>query len=320
MALGHGQSYLSWTGRVMVGEPLFDSKVHGATCQAFHTCCDGKGTTFTIISTTTSGDLCGISSGWSSAGTQRADPESVLFDATGPHPTAPGSAFAVCCDPDLGPSWGNAPACLFTHVVGGKWMGGSATNIQDYPSWRGTGPLAITRVAVHSVVESAQSVSSKMEKALEKIDDSIVALERSFGQRLEGMRAAMEAGAVARPHAGGGDNTRELQAAIVTMAMEVSGLKALIEAPKAVFWVRLIEVGDDPAVASGAVAFLVAPLVGVVDGLKDAVKGKVPEMVKGTVIGLRVWGCDTAAMRWAPMPEDADLVPNGMATAYHVVV
>ena len=90
----------------------------------------------------------------------------------------------------------------------------------------------------------------------------------------------------------------------------------------AFFWVRLFVVPPtDPTVPSTATAFLVAPTFGVVDGLKDAVKSKVPEELAGvSVLRLKVWGHDARSKRWVPLDEDTVLKLNDRATSYHVVV
>ena len=89
-----------------------------------------------------------------------------------------------------------------------------------------------------------------------------------------------------------------------------------------VFWVRLFMVPPiDPTVPSTATAFLVAPTFGVVDGLKDAVKVKVPEELAGvSVLRLQVWCHEGASNRWQHVDEDTVLKNNNMATSYHVVV
>ena len=115
----------------------------------------------------------------------------------------------------------------------------------------------------------------------------------------------------------------DLQAAIVRMAVEVgelrSSLSSSVAGPPAVFWVRLLTVpASDPAVSSTATAFLVAPTVGVVDGLKDAVVAKMRLGVAAPL--LEVWAHDAVTKRWVPVDEDAVLVANDKATAYHVVV
>ena len=77
----------------------------------------------------------------------------------------------------------------------------------------------------------------------------------------------------------------------------------------------------DPTVPSPATAFKVTPLSADVDGLKDAVKFKVPEELAGvSVLRLQVWGHDAGSNRWVPVDEDTALKTNSKATAYHVVV
>ena len=97
---------------------------------------------------------------------------------------------------------------------------------------------------------------------------------------------------------------------------------SVVAGSPAVFWVRLFQVPPtDPTVPSTATAFKVTPLSADVDGLKDAVKLKVPEELAGvSVLRLQVWGHDAGSNRWVHVDEDTVLKTNSKATAYHVVV
>ena len=180
-----------------------------------------------------------------------------------------------------------------------------------------------------SAVAGAQSVAlERIEMAMGN-DRRIEDTERSLGQRLEGVRYAVMA--VARDvvclrdetaHMSGGPH-EEMKSAIAKIAAEMAQLRGSIlrgdHDSSAVFWVQLVS--GDPTLPSTATAFKVRPLSADIDGLRDAVKLKVPEELVGvSVLRLQVWGHDAVSKQWVPVDEDAVLVANDKATAYHVVV
>ena len=73
---------------------------------------------------------------------------------------------------------------------------------------------------------------------------------------------------------------------------------------------------DDPTLPSKAVAFQVTPAIANMDGLKKAVR---PDLLPYQAAQLKVFA-HAATGVWVEVPEDALLVPNDKATAYHVVV
>ena len=86
-------------------------------------------------------------------------------------------------------------------------------------------------------------------------------------------------------------------------------------------WAQLVLPAEDPTQQSKAVAFQVTPAIANIDGLKKAVKAEVPEKLVGIAsIDLKVYAHDDATGAWVEVPEDAPLVANVKATAYHVVV
>ena len=82
-------------------------------------------------------------------------------------------------------------------------------------------------------------------------------------------------------------------------------------------WVQLV---DDPTKPSTATAFEVAPTRNTIDGLKDAIQHKRKEACE-TVdpLKMKVYAC-TAEGVWAEVAEDAPLMANAKASAYHVLV
>ena len=94
-----------------------------------------------------------------------------------------------------------------------------------------------------------------------------------------------------------------------------------IPIPHPLFWVKIVP-ADDPTQHSKAVAFQVTPVIANIDGLKDAVKAKVPEKLVGIAsIDLKVYAHDAAAGAWVDVPKaSAPLTSNTEETAYHVVV
>ena len=79
---------------------------------------------------------------------------------------------------------------------------------------------------------------------------------------------------------------------------------------------------EDPTQHSKAVAFRVTPDIPDIDGLKDAVKAKVPEKLVGIAsIDLKVYAFDATTGGWVEATEPwAPLTANTGLTPYHVVV
>ncbi len=77
----------------------------------------------------------------------------------------------------------------------------------------------------------------------------------------------------------------------------------------------------DPTKPSTATAFRVTPAIPDIDGLKDAVKAKIPEKLVGVAsIDLKVYAC-IGEGAWAQVTKaSATLIPNMEDTSYHVVV
>ena len=88
------------------------------------------------------------------------------------------------------------------------------------------------------------------------------------------------------------------------------------------FWAQLMLPAEDPTQHSKAVAFQVTPAIANIDGLKDAFKTKVEANTgeRVNVFTMKVFAYDDATRAWVEVPEDAPLVPNVKATAYHVLV
>ena len=87
-------------------------------------------------------------------------------------------------------------------------------------------------------------------------------------------------------------------------------------------WVKLLPHGEEPTQRSKAVAFRVTPIIADIDGLKKAVKAEWDASNPKeplNVFKLKVYAHDAAAGAWVEVPEDAPLVTNVKATAYHVV-
>ena len=168
-------------------------------------------------------------------------------------------------------------------------------------------------ITIAEVDAKVSALATQVTAAMLKIDDTVMGVEQSFGHGLEAVRGTVALGlqTLSRQVEVTPSNS-ELQAAMVRMSAELTDLRSSLSSP-AVFWVRIP--------ASTATAFLVAPTVCVVDGLRDAVKLKVPEELAGvSVLRLQVWGHDAVSKQWVPVDEDAVLVANDKATAYHVVV
>ena len=210
-------------------------------------------------------------------------------------------------------------------------------------------PVTIANVQAIMTKMGAESkaamdaANEKMESALLAIDNTVARLEQSFDRQMGDARK--QAATVALEHAAdvvalsvqvaalskeydGDARNANLQAAIVRMATDLAEVKDALVSLKAVpkgptaFWARLLVSSFvDPAVPSTATAFMVTPTMINVDGLKDAVKLKVPEELSGvSVLRLKVWAHDAACNQWVPVDEDCALVANDTATAYHVVV
>ena len=210
-------------------------------------------------------------------------------------------------------------------------------------------PVTIANVQAIMTKMGAESkaamdaANEKMESALLAIDNTVARLEQSFDRQMGDARK--QAATVALEHAAdvvalsvqvaalskeydGDARNANLQAAIVRMATDLAEVKDALVSLKAVpkgptaFWARLLVSSFvDPAVPSTATAFMVTPTMTNVDGLKDAVKLKVPEELSGvSVLRLKVWAHDAACNQWVPVDEDCALVANDTATAYHVVV
>ena len=87
------------------------------------------------------------------------------------------------------------------------------------------------------------------------------------------------------------------------------------------FWVQLINVTDDPTQHSKAVAFQVTPAIANIDGLKDAVKAKNPQLGAVPAWAFKVYAHDDATGAWVEVTEPwAPLTANTEETAYHVPV
>ena len=86
--------------------------------------------------------------------------------------------------------------------------------------------------------------------------------------------------------------------------------------PPPSFWVQLTT--SDPTQHSKAVAFRVTPAIPDIDGLKKAVKAEMQLTMPAPL--LKVYAYDDATGAWVEVPEDAPLVANVKATAYHVLV
>ena len=85
------------------------------------------------------------------------------------------------------------------------------------------------------------------------------------------------------------------------------------------FWAQLMLPAEDPTQLSKAVAFRVTPVIADIDGLKKAVKAENDDITIPSRL-LKVYAYDDATRAWVEVPEDAPLVANVKATAYHVIV
>ena len=108
-----------------------------------------------------------------------------------------------------------------------------------------------------------------------------------------------------------------LPKAMVTLIYE----KSVASAVKPMVWVQLINVADNPTQRSKSVPFLVTPVIPNIDGLKKAVQ-KERKDAGQTIdpLTMKVYAHDDATGAWVEVPEDASLVANVKATAYHVLV
>ena len=90
--------------------------------------------------------------------------------------------------------------------------------------------------------------------------------------------------------------------------------------PPPSFWVQLTT--SDPTQQSKAVAFQVTPVIANIDGLKDAVKAKLPNALKDVdAVMLKVYAHDAATGGWVEVMKASTLLaPNEEETAYHVLV
>ena len=86
-------------------------------------------------------------------------------------------------------------------------------------------------------------------------------------------------------------------------------------------WAQLLRSDEDPTQHSKAVAFQVTPAIANIDGLKDAVKAKVPEKLVGIAsMDLKVYAHDATTGKWMDVPKaSASLTSNTEETAYHVL-
>ena len=83
-------------------------------------------------------------------------------------------------------------------------------------------------------------------------------------------------------------------------------------------WVQIVDL-KGATKASKATAFQVTPAIANIDGFKKAVKAENPSLKDIDAYTFKVYAHDAATGGWVEVPEDALLVPNDKATAYHVV-
>eukprot|EP00760_Papus_ankaliazontas_P021451 PhM_4_TR18691/c2_g1_i1/m.98774 len=81
------------------------------------------------------------------------------------------------------------------------------------------------------------------------------------------------------------------------------------------FWCQLLSHGEDPTKASSNTAFSVTPTFHNIDGLKDAVLAKLPELKEVSPLSLTVYAHDAATGSWKEAEEDSPLVANDTKTA-----
>lgn len=101
--------------RIAVAKLIFSSSRDGATCQAFHACCDGQGSTLVVIKDT-EGNVFGgfVQKDWSSEDDYVSDLSAFLFSAISPYGGVPvlfpstGVSPSVAHHSSLGPCFGGS--------------------------------------------------------------------------------------------------------------------------------------------------------------------------------------------------------------------